>query len=438
MKVAFRRYFAIAFVFGVAPAFHAIDRSLPTLAKQPITEYAKRREALRATLTNGFVVLKGATDADWPGLLRFRQFNDFMYLTGVDTPGAYLVVLPSPTEEGIKEALFLPNQTVFAAAFDGLKVSPGAAAQTATGIGSVRNVSQLDDFLRSALQKHSKVYVGRMGESASDVRTKLRELSDSVEFEPITRTTSKLRAVKSEPEIVLLKAAIASTTDAHRAAARRIRPGVMEHAVEGVVQEAFRRHGSERDAFQSIIGSGPNSCIPHYFLTTRKIEARETVVVDIGAEYAYYCADVTRTYPTSGRFTSRQRELYQAVLNAQKAAERAAKLGATMEQLDAVARESLKNSGLTAKSSAGKPQTLDHFFIHGLGHYLGMDVHDVGPGGPLTEGMCFTIEPGVYITSENIGIRIEDDYLMTAKGLVKLTTGLPSDPDQVERLMRGR
>jgi len=210
---------------------------------------------------------------------------------------------------------------------------------------------------------------------------------------------------------------------------------VYEYEVEAVIQAAFRRNGSERDAFPCIIGSGPNSCILHYNANKRRMQAGELVLVDIGAEYSYYAADITRTYPVSGKFTPRQRALYLAVLEAQKAAERAAKPGITLRELDRIARESLRGSPLRAKDTDGKEYTLDHFFRHALGHSLGMDVHDPETGQPLQPGAVFTIEPGVYIPTENIGIRIEDDYLMTDKGVVKLSASLPSDPDAIEQMM---
>jgi Xaa-Pro aminopeptidase len=182
------------------------------------------------------------------------------------------------------------------------------------------------------------------------------------------------------------------------------------------------------------VGSGPNSTIPHYFANNRQLEDGELVVVDIGAEYQYYTADITRTYPVSGKFTPRQREIYQLVLDAQTEAAKQVKTGTTLLMpLTGFVREYFRKSPLRAKGEDGKEYTMDHFFIHGLGHYLGMDVHDVGNyAKPLQVGEVFTIEPGIYIKSENLGIRIEDDYLLTG-GLEKLSKDIPSDPDEIER-----
>ncbi len=168
------------------------------------------------------------------------------------------------------------------------------------------------------------------------------------------------------------------------------------------------------------------------------MRAGELVLVDIGAEYSYYTADITRTYPASGKFTPRQRELYIAVLDALKYAEKEAKPGITLAQLHQKVVEFFRNYKLRAKDENGNEQTLDRFFVHGLSHMLGMDVHDLDPNQPLRPGMVFTIEPGLYIPSEGIGIRIEDDYLMTETGVENLSRALPREPDAIERMVRGR
>jgi Xaa-Pro aminopeptidase len=166
----------------------------------------------------------------------------------------------------------------------------------------------------------------------------------------------------------------------------------------------------------------------------------ETVVVDIGAEYNYYSADITRTFPVSGKFTLRQRQLYQLVLNTQRACEKYVQPGkTTLHELNQFAREFMRKSPLRARTVEGEEQTMDAFFAHGLGHWLGMDVHDVGGGSDvLVPGVVFTIEPGLYIPSEGTGIRIEDDYLVTEKGLEKLSSALPADPDRIEAMMRAQ
>jgi Xaa-Pro aminopeptidase len=234
-------------------------------------------------------------------------------------------------------------------------------------------------------------------------------------------------------EIALLQKAIDITGEAQRDAATQIRPGAFEYEVQAALEAAFTRNGSERPGFPSIVGSGFYSTVLHYDQNHKKIDAGDTVVVDIGAEFSYYTADITRTYPASGKFTSRQREIYQLVLDAQRAAERAFKPGqSTLAQLNRVAIETIKSSPLRDKEG----NTLERYFIHGLGHWLGMDVHDVGNYTNLPVGAVFTIEPGIYIPEEKLGVRIEDDYLVTEKGLVKLSRAIPSEPDEIERIMQ--
>jgi Xaa-Pro aminopeptidase len=265
----------------------------------------------------------------------------------------------------------------------------------------------------------------------------LKEGAPTTEIKDITPLLAELRKAKTTAEIALLQKAIDITGVAQDDVVKSIRPGLFEYELEAKIQAAFIAGGAQRSGFASIVGSGPNSTIPHYFANRRKLEDGDLVVVDIGAEYNYYTADITRTYPANGKFTPRQRAIYQLVLDAQSAAAARVKVGETkLRDMTAWAREFLKQSPLRAKDRDGTEHTMEHFFIHGLGHYLGMDVHDVGDGSkPFQPGEVFTIEPGIYIPSEDLGVRIEDDYLTTERGLEKLSKNIPSDPDEIERLI---
>ncbi len=397
-----------------------------------LSEYALRRDALRQAADGQVVILAGEPSA--PTRLKFRQDSNLMYLTGVEAPDAVLVLLPDESALGVQEVLFLRELSPFTRLFEGELPAPDERTQRMTGIESIRPHRELNDFLQQVAQAHPKILLNRLARNAG-LDQILREANPEVQLSSAERLVASLRAKKSPAELRLIRAAIRATIEAHRAVARTVAPGVYEYELEAVIQAAFRRNGSERDAFPCIVGSGPNSCILHYSANKRRMQAGELVLVDIGAEYSYYAADITRTYPVSGKFTPRQRALYLAVLEAQKAAERAAKPGITLRELDQIARQSLRQSPLRAKDTDGKEYTLDHFFRHALGHSLGMDVHDPDTGQPLQPGAVFTIEPGVYIPTENIGIRIEDDYLMTSIGVVKLSASLPSDPDAVEQMM---
>ena len=246
-----------------------------------------------------------------------------------------------------------------------------------------------------------------------------------------------MRKVKSEAEAAMLRRAISVTADAQREVIRLIGPGIPEYRLEGAILGAFVAGGGSRAGFPSIVGSGPNSTVLHYNKNDRTLQDGDLVVVDIGGEYKGYTADITRTYPANGRFTPRQREVYQLVLDAQSAAVADFKPGvSTIAALNRKVREFFQKSPLRAKDEKGETFSMDHFFIHGLGHHLGLDVHDVGDvTRPLGPGEVFTIEPGLYIPGESLGVRIEDDYRVTQDGLEKLSKDIPVDPDEIERLI---
>jgi Xaa-Pro aminopeptidase len=424
------------------------------LANQPTSEYRARRQQLIERIKDGIVVLVGAREEDFGEVGRFRQKNDFMYLTGVETPGAYLLLTPSGLipDKGAEEAVFIPPRNRMRERWTGVQLGPGPEAQARFGIGEVAPADQffkrLGDMLNAPPfkvdqgQPRARVYTvlprGAMAPFSREAAfaQRLRELAPHAEIADVSSMISEMRKLKSPAEIEVIQRAIDITAEAHAEALRTIRPGVYEYEVQAAIEYAFTRRGAERPGFPSIVGSGINSTILHYNENRKRVEAGDLVVVDIGAEYSYYTADITRTYPATGKFTPRQREVYQLVLDAQRACEKAFKPGAsTTGDLQRVAVQVMKASPLRDK--AGK--SLEGYFIHGLGHWLGMDVHDVGGyGKPIPVGAVFTIEPGIYIPEEKLGVRIEDDYLVTEKGLVRLSARVPSEPDEIERLMARR
>lgn len=407
-----------------------------------------------AALADGVVVLRGATEDDLPEIARFRQSNNFYYLTGVTTPGAYLVLNPY-AEPGTRETLYLPARSPAREKWTGPQPGPDAETAARFGIERVRDAAELDSDIGAVLRSDAVlqqvragqrvfVYTERpIGEGARFSRyhafaDHLAELlphgiGSRIAVAGVSYALGELRRTKSQNELLVTQRAIDITLEAQRDAAATIRPGRFEYEVEAVIMAAFLRNGAMHVAFPSIVGSGLYSTILHYNDNWKRIDGGDLVVVDIGAEYAYYTADVTRTYPASGRFTDRQRAIYQLVLDAQTAAANAYRPGMKIADLHRVAMETLRNSPL--RDSQG--QTLERHFIHGLSHFLGMDVHDVGDYTlPLRPGDLFTIEPGVYLPDEKLGVRIEDDYLVTSDGLVKLSRGLPSTPDEIEAMMR--
>jgi Xaa-Pro aminopeptidase len=442
----------------------------PRLLEQPVSEYKARRRALLKQVKENeslggsaivdspapkggdgaqtapkprgpVIVLVGETEE--PEDARFRQSNYFAYLTGVDTTGASLILLP---HEG-KETLYMPPRNKHMEAWTGPKIGPGPEGVAATGFDRIEPSTSFQRDLLAAIgeAEHvpTPVYVLSRSTSteprgpAGALSKLIREKAPSAKLKDVASPLGELRKVKSESEIALLRKAIALTGDAQAAAIKLLGPGVPEYRLEGAILDAFIGGGGMRAGFPSIVGSGLNSTVLHYNANRRTMQDGELVVIDIGAEYFYYTADITRTYPVNGKFTPRQRAIYQLVLDAQSAAAREFKVGmTTLGGQNRIARDVIRKSPLRAKDEAGVEHTLDHFFIHGLGHYLGMDVHDVGNGGkPMQPGEVFTIEPGIYIPSEGFGVRIEDDYLVTKTGLEKLSKDIPSDPDEIERLI---
>lgn len=420
------------------------------LANQPKSEYAKRRQALMQKLKDGVVILIGAREEDLGEVARFRQKNDFMYLTGVETPAAYLMLVPAGLIGGkpASETVFIPPRNPGREQWNGEHLGPGREAENIFGVqevaGSDTFKDRLNELLNSAafkgegVARKAKLYTiiptGKTAEIERETHfvARIRQATPHVAIVDVSPIIAEMRKVKSAAEITLLQKAVDITNDGQREAARTIRPGAFEYEAQAAIEAAFTRNGSERTGYPSIIGSGIYSTILHYNTSRRRIQAGDLVVVDVGAEYSYYTGDITRTFPASGKFTPRQREIYQLVLEAQRAAEKAFKPGvSTIAALHSAAVAAMRASPLRDKQG----NTLDRYFIHALSHWLGMDVHDVGDYSTLPAGAVFTIEPGIYIPEEKLGVRIEDDYLVTATGLVKLSRALPSEPDEIEKMM---
>jgi Xaa-Pro aminopeptidase len=379
---------------------------------------------------------------------KYRQSNNFAYLTGVETPHAALILWPSED----KEVLYLPPRNRMEESWTGPKIGPGKEGVEATGFDRVENVSSFQGDLLSAVADLGKrsfsarsaaVYVldpsprASSGGPTTSLSRMLRDNCPNSRLKDVAPHLGELRKVKSKNEITLIQKAVDLTADAQAAAIKLVGPGVPEYRLEGAILGAFVGGGGMRAGFPSIVGSGLNSTVLHYMANRRTMQDGELVVIDIGAEYFYYTADITRTLPVNGKFTPRQREMYQLVLDCQTAAAKEFKTGtSTLGSQNRFARDFFRKSKLRAKDSGGVERSMDQFFAHGLGHYMGMDVHDVGDSSkPLNPGEVFTIEPGIYIPSEGFGVRIEDDYLVTPTGLEKLSKNIPSSPDEIEALI---
>jgi Xaa-Pro aminopeptidase len=387
-------------------------------------EYQERRAEFRKSL-DGVMVLFGAEDPDDLHTSFFQESN-FLYLSGWREPGAIMMLTPQT------EILFLPARDLHMELYTGRKLGPDDSdAPKQTGFERVMPKSAIESAFLKVSETAPRVYT-----IPGDLRgQKLKSLAVFHNEADAAQAIARLRMVKSAAEIELITKATDATVTAHLAGWKKTRPGVWEYEIAAVMTNVYFEQGCERSAYAPIVGSGPNSVILHYASNHRRVDSGETVVADVGAECSDYATDVTRTVPAGGKFTPRQRELYEIVLGAQKAAIAAIKPGMRLRadgpSLHQIAYDYINTHG---KDLHGQP--LGKYFVHGLGHYVGLDVHDPGdPAAPLKAGTIITIEPGIYIPEENIGIRIEDTILVTADGFKVLSAALPREIADIEKLV---
>jgi Xaa-Pro aminopeptidase len=395
-----------------------------------------RRSRLMRHLGDAVVIVPAARaknlETDYIQDNDFRQSNTFYYLTQLEQPAAWLLM--SAHASGADTAvLLLPDRVPAQERWTGPKLGPGNLAAGLTGIPVVLSLTNLDSTIAALTARRAPIYVP-LDQFARGLAPIDRLRADStVTLRNLRPVVDSMRVVKDPDELAALRRAIAITTDAQQAAMERAEPGMFEYQLESVIEGTFRYEGADRVGFPTIIGSGPNSTILHYDVNRRQTRAGELVVMDIGAEYGYFTADVTRTIPISGTFTPRQREIYDLVLATQQATLDSVRPGITVGQLNQIARAYMReHSGRLCA-----PQTCDVYFIHGVGHWLGMDVHDAGDYRlALAPGAVITDEPGIYLPAESLGVRIEDDVLVTATGHELLSSAAPRRAEDVERLMQ--
>lgn len=412
----------------------------------PVEFLQARRQALIGQIKRGVAMIRGASersndppDSDYPQASAFRQDNDFFYFTGLETRDSWLLVVATDSTRG-EAHLFLPPRNPSEERWTGPKLGPGPEAAQATGI-PVANIHPAD-----SVEVYLRRFTGGRGPTRPPLWVRHTERDTRPDFirdlalrsyglpvQDLLPILGGLRQVKDADEIRRLTRAVEITALGHVAAMKAARPGLYEYEIEAVAEYTFRKLGAERVGYPSIVGSGVNSTVLHYDDNRRRTEAGDLVVMDMGAEFGYYTADVTRTIPVSGRFTPRQKALYELVLGAQQAAMEAIRPGVTLRDLDQVARQYLTAHSGDLCGAGGCAR----YFIHGLSHWIGMDVHDVSGRGPLAPGMAFTIEPGIYLPEEGLGIRIEDDFLVTETGFLHLSKDAPRTVAEIERLLRG-
>lgn len=468
---------AVALLLALA----ATGRAQEGTAASPQVEYAQRRTTFAADLPDGVVVVLGAREPE-RDYVQFFQSPSFRYLTGVEEPNSALLMVKRGGS--VAATLYVPPRDPAREAWTGARL--GAEGATAVTGLPARDETALIPALDTLLRAGARLMI--VTDPAEVARPEwvapleaqfvdtLRGLLPALRVEDVTARLQRQRGVKSATELAFLRRAAELTVRAHREAARALEPGMNEFEIQALIEYTFRRNGAERPAFASIVGSGPNATTLHYTADDRFMQSGETVVVDIGALYEGYAADVTRTYPVSGTFTPAQREIYQLVRDAQAAAERQVRLGGSarpmMDSSAAVLAAGLARLGLIAAPDATfecgegrRCRQAQLFTIHGLSHGIGLEVHDPEAWyftGTFADGSAFTIEPGIYVRTDlledivpdmpanaawrarlaavlpryaGIGVRIEDDYVVTERGVERISQA-PRELDEIEALMR--
>jgi len=410
----------------------------------PVEEFGQRRQTLLSKMSAGDVavflaapVRNRQNDVDY----RYRNDSNFLYLTGLEEPNAALILAPSGISykgQTVRELLLSsprdPGREVWMAPVLGPEVSKTKLKLQATGpITDLK--ATLDAISATALLRPTIAE----GDWHRDFRAAVqnRQLKPSLE-----RAIGEMRVVKSAAEIALLKRAIDATVVGHIEAMKSAEPGMSERDIQAIAEYCFARFGCEYQGYPSIVGGGKNACVLHYDVNREKIGPNDIVLIDAGGEYQGYTADVTRSYPLNGKFSPAQREIYELVLAAQNAGIAACRAGASFRASDTAAR-SVIAKGLIRLGITKTEAEASRYFMHGTSHYLGLDVHDSHGSNTLAPNMVLTVEPGIYIRSGspcpekywNIGIRIEDDILVTTGDPVNLSVRAPRSIAEIERLM---
>jgi Xaa-Pro aminopeptidase len=420
--------------------------------------FIHNRENLRKQLkTNGLAVFNSndimPTNAD--GTMPFRQNNDLFYLSGIDQEESILLVFPEYYDKKFREVLFLKETNENIRIWEGEKYTKEEARKV-SGIETVLWISDFEGVFNALASRAEVIYLNTNEHlrAVVEVETRDARFIKSCQnkfplhrYERLAPIMQRLRMIKSVPEIELISKACEITAAGFKRALKMIKPGVMEYEVEAEYAHEFLRNRSRGFAFQPIIASGANSCVLHYITNNNPCKDGDLLLMDVGAEYANYNGDLTRTVPVNGRFTDRQRKVYEAVLRVQRGAMQLLQPGNNLveyhKEVGKLMELELIQLGLLKEHEVKKQDPekplYKKYFMHGTSHHLGLDVHDLGnPDRDFEPGMVFTIEPGIYIREEQIGIRLENDVVIQKNGLLDLMSEVPIEPDEIEELMNSR
>lgn len=415
----------------------------------------KNRKKLYANLKPGSAVILTSNDpmpTNADGTMGFRQNSDLLYLTGIDQEETMLILFPDAFREEHREMLFLRQTSEEIAIWEGHKFTKDEARQL-SGIQQVYWTTDFDRLQKWVMAEAEHIYLNsnehaRRGNPVETREMKLQKWLKAEypmhRYERLAPIMHQIRSVKEPEEVEAIRTACGITRECFNAIINMVKPGVMEYEIEAVLWYELKKRRSRGPAYEPILASGANSCVLHYIDNSAACKDGDILLMDIGAEYANYASDLTRTIPVNGRYTQRQKDVYNAVLRVMKQSKALLQPGVFLDdyhkQVGSLMEEELLGLGLITQDDIRKQDpawpAYKKYFMHGTSHFLGLDVHDVGLWHlPIREGMVFTCEPGIYILEEGIGVRIENDILVKAGGNEDLMADIPIEVEEIEGLM---
>ncbi|MCF6359669.1 MAG: aminopeptidase P N-terminal domain-containing protein [Cyclobacteriaceae bacterium] len=417
--------------------------------------YSKNRARLVTKMDTNSVAIFNSNDimpTNADGVMSFRQNNDLLYFTGIDQEDTILLVMPDYPVKSHREILFLKETSDLIAVWEGHKFTKQEATQH-SGIETIYWVSEFNQVLNSLMTVAENVYLNSNEHTRAVIEVETKDARFSKwchnkypnhNYKRVAPIMQELRAVKDKEEVDMLQTACNITETGFRRILKFVKPGVNEYEIEAEYIHEFIKNKSMGFAYQPIIASGLDSCVLHYVENKKSCKDGDMLLMDVGAEYGNYNADMSRSIPVNGRFTERQRAVYDAVLHVKNEATNMLRPGTIIndynKEVGLVMEKELLALGLIdstdIKNQDPANPAYKKYFMHGTSHFLGLDVHDVGNFyAPITEGMVFTVEPGIYIPKENFGIRLEDNIVIQNEGVINLMGNIPIEAEEIETLM---
>ncbi len=425
--------------------YHAINNSLYIKNRSNFVKHLKSKSV--AVFNSNDMM---PTNAD--GLMPFRQNNDLLYLSGVDQEESILVIFPEANNPKHREILFVKETSELIAIWEGEKLNKESATKQ-SGIQTIYWLTDFDQVFHGLAIEAERIYLNRNEHlrAATTVQTcddrfraECKAKYPDHEYERLAPVMSAIRPIKSQLEIDAMQQACDITEKGFRRILDFVKPGVMEYEIEAEFAHEFLRNRSRGFAYTPIIASGYNACVLHYIENNMECKAGDVILMDVGCEYANYASDMTRCVPVSGEFTDRQKDVYNAVLRVMKGSTSMLVPGTDHEEyhgeVGKMMESELLGLGLLDRTDVANQDKANpaykKYFMHGTSHHIGLDVHDVeNRATPFNEGMILTVEPGIYIPGENLGIRLENDVLITKDGQHDLMRNIPLEAEEIEDLM---